>query len=349
MSTTTEKLIAQQLEWLESFEPRRFLRNGHIQTIAGNFLPRKHPHLPPPEECVIEVEPGTSSHGPSSVLCHCHWQPEAVRSSRATIILLHGLEGSSQSQYVVGNAARAWSAGMNVVRMNMRNCGGTEHLSLTLYHSGFSSDVATVMEHFAKKKGCEQFALVGYSMGGNLVLKLVGELGNAAPAYLKAVVGVSPAMDLAASADALHEPRNRIYEQKFLRSLLKRFARKAQLYPDIYRLESSRGVRTIREFDHRITAEYSGFSSADDYYKRSSSAQFASSIKVPTLIMHALDDPFVRMLPQTRTALLANPHVRLIETDHGGHCAFLEPRTEASDGYWAERILLQFILARIST
>ena len=330
--------------WLENFVPRRFLRNGHVQTIAGNFLPRTHPALPHPESRVIVVQAATAQLPASHVLCHCHWQPEPERSTRATVILVHGLEGSSESQYVVGNAARAWAAGLNVVRMNMRNCGGTEKLSPTLYHSGFSGDVGIVMDTFAREYGCKGFALIGYSMGGNLVMKLAGEMGAHAPAYLKAVIGVSPAMDLAASADALHEPLNRVYEWKFLRGLIKRFARKAELYPDLYNFKSARNIRTLREFDDRITAVYSGFTGADDYYARCSSAQFASSIAIPALILHALDDPFVRMLPTTRAALLANPYITLVETKHGGHCAFLGPRNGDDDGYWAENMLMRFVL-----
>jgi predicted alpha/beta-fold hydrolase len=263
------------------------------------------------------------------------------------MIIVHGLEGSSMSQYVIGNAARAWRAGFNVVRMNMRNCGATEKLSPTLYHSGLSGDIAAVLKAFRHDRGCENFVLVGYSMGGNLVLKLAGELGEGALSQLKAVVGISPAMDLAASADALHEPWNRVYEWKFLRGLLKRFARKVELFPEIYNAASARGIRTLRDFDDKITAVYSGFTGADDYYARSSSSQFAASFNVPTLIIHSLDDPFVRMLPSTRAALLANRNATLVETAHGGHCAFLEPRTLQNDGYWAERVLLRFILSSV--
>ena len=211
---------------VEEFFPRRFLRNSHMQTLVGNFWPRQY-LLPQAEAHIIRVDPGRVDPGPgdswdaaqseiapidvhsrgaSYVLCHCHWQANASR--RLTILLLHGLEGSSCSQYVLGNAARAWAAGCNVIRMNMRNCGGTEHLSPTLYHSGLSADVAAVMQTLAAEKGLSAFALVGYSMGGNLVMKLAGELGEDAPADLKAVVGVSPAMDLAVSADALHSISN---------------------------------------------------------------------------------------------------------------------------------------------
>ena len=325
------------------FLPRQFLRNGHLQTLAGNFWPRRY-ELPEAQSHVIEVEPaesGVRARGASHVLCHCHWQPDACR--RVTVLLVHGLEGSSQSQYVLGNAARAWAAGCNVIRMNMRNCGGTENLSPTLYHSGLSGDVGRVMEALAAEKDLNAFALVGYSMGGNLVLKLAGELGTHVPGYVKACVGVSPAMDLGASADALHHAFNRVYEWKFLRGLRRRFRRKAELFPAIYSTAGLESIVTLRQFDDRITARYSGFAGADDYYARAASSRVAAQIAVPTLILYALDDPFVRMLPPTRAALLKNPKVRLIETEHGGHCAFLAPAV-AYDGYWAEKTLLDFLL-----
>src|SRR5579871_2458 len=187
----------------EPFAPRGLLRNGHAQTLAGNFLPRQN-LLPPAEERLFQVTADTQ------VLCHCHWQPD--RRSRPAIVIVHGLEGSSDSQYVVGVGSKAWCAGMNVVRMNMRNCCGTERLTPTLYHSGLSSDVGQVVRTLIEQEKLRRFGLVGYSMGGNLVLKLAGELSNNAPAEIKAVAAVSPAADLAASADAMHLKSNRIYE-----------------------------------------------------------------------------------------------------------------------------------------
>ena len=194
------------------------------------------------------------------------------------------------------------------------------------------------------EKGLRAFALIGYSMGGNLVLKLAGELGAGAPPYLKAVVWVSPVMDLAASADALHNVANRVYEWKFLIGLRRRFRRKAELFPAIYSTEGLERIGSLRQFDDQITARYSGFRGADDYYDRASSSHGASHIAVPALILHALDDPFIRMLPSTRAALLANSRVRLMETAHGGHCAFLAPAV-GYDGYWAEKMLLDFLLS----
>jgi uncharacterized protein len=242
----------------------------------------------------------------------------------------------------VGNSARAWMAGCNVIRMNMRNCGGSEELSPSLYHSGLSADVEAVMHTLGKEKGVRAFALIGYSMGGNVVLKLAGEAAGLSS--LKAVVGVSPAMDLAASADALHNLSNRVYEWKFLIGLRRRFLRKVALFPEIYSAAALEGVRSLRQFDDQITARYCGFAGADDYYDRASSVRTASEISAPTLVIHALDDPFVRMLPATREILLANPRVRLLETAHGGHCAFLAP-AQGYDGYWAEKTLHDFLLS----
>ncbi len=328
------------------FRPRRFLNNGHLQTIAGNYFSRVN-HLPLPEAQLVEVSPATANQIASQVLCQCHWQPEKVRATRPTAIIVHGLEGSSESQYVVGNANKLWRAGSNVVRMNMRNCGGTEALSPTLYHSGLSNDVLVVMNFFVERYGLRSMSLIGYSMGGNLVLKLAGELGTTAPAVLRSVIGVSPAADLQPSADALHLPQNRLYELKFLHHLLRRFRRKAMLFPRAYDRNRATGIGSLREFDDRITALYSGFASADDYYYRAAAARVLDRIAVPTQILHALDDPFVRLSDESRDKMNANPNITLMESKNGGHCAFLAEPDEAFgyDGYWAEHTLLRFLLA----
>lgn len=332
------------------FQPRRFLRNGHLQTILGNYLPRQD-SLPSPEDQLVEVSPASGDEAgaqiSSQVLCHCHWQPLEVRATQPTAIIVHGLEGSSNSQYVVGNASKLWHSGCNVIRMNMRNCGGTEALTPTLYHSGLSHDVFSVMRFFIDRYSLQSISLIGYSMGGNLVLKLAGELGTDAPTQLRAVIGVSPAVDLGPSADALHRPLNRLYEFKFLRALLRRFRRKATLFPRAYDPNRALGIGSLRDFDHRITALYSGFSSADDYYHRAAAARVLDHIAIPTLILHALDDPFVLLTPETREKIALNPNITLVESAHGGHCAFLADPVPATryDGYWAEHTLLRFLLS----
>jgi hypothetical protein len=319
-----------------SFEPRRGLSNGHLQTIVGNYLPRPTFRFPSVKETVeVDAKDG------SRVLCLCDWQPEAARKERLTILLVHGLEGSSESQYIRGIAARAWAGGCNVIRMNMRNCSDTDDLTPTLYHSGLSGDVGAVICHYAERFGLERVALMGYSMGGNLVLKLAGEWGNRAP--LCAVATVCPAIDLAAGSDALHEPANRLYEWHFLRRLMRRFRRKAAHFPEIYKEGFTGPIRSLRQFDNQIVARYCGFRDADDYYFRAASARVVDRIAVPTLILHALDDPFVRLTPQTRAALVANPHILLVETAHGGHCAYLS-RDRGDDIHWAEAAVVRFLM-----
>ncbi len=361
-------------EWLTRFEPRRFLSNGHLQTIAGNYLRRRNA-LPEAEAVLVEVAGATRERPAASrVLCHCHWQPEEVRRERLTVVLVHGLEGSSNSQYIVGNSNKLWSAGCNLVRMNMRNCGSWTGGTLpgelsatgegegpgegkgavaemaaytpTLYHSGLSGDVLAVARHFVAARGLESVALVGYSMGGNLVLKLAGESTAESFPQLRAVVGVSPALDLGPSADALHLPWNRVYERHFLRGMYRRFRRKAELFPAIYSTERLQGIRTLREFDERITAFYEGFEGATDYYHRVAAARVLDRISVPTLVLHANDDPFVRLTQESREQMWENPNVAFVETEHGGHCAFLATADAAQedDGYWAEKTLRAFLL-----
>lgn len=325
--------------WLTEFVPRRGLSNGHLQTIVGNFLPRPPLQMETTAE-EIEVDPLDGSR----VLCHCHWQPERDRASRLTVILVHGLEGSSSSRYIQGVSARAWAAGFNVVRMNMRNCCETEELTPTLYHSGLSSDVGAVIDYFAARFGLERVALIGYSMGGNLVLKLAGEWGSRPP--LASVATVCPVIDLAPSSDALHGPANRLYEYRFLRGLMRRYRSKAASHPDRY-LSSLQGpVRSLREFDDKIVARYCGFRDADDYYYRAAAARVVHRIAVPTLVLLAKDDPFIRLLPETRARLQANPHISFVETEHGGHCAFLS-QDRGDDIHWAEATLIRYLQSMI--
>jgi predicted alpha/beta-fold hydrolase len=325
------------LAWLRSFKPRRGLTNGHLQTILGNYWPRPAFVLPSIAE-TIEVDPADGTR----VLCHCDWQPEAERAERLTVVLVHGLEGSSDSQYILGIAARAWNAGCNVVRMNMRNCGGTDALTPTLYHSGLSSDVAGVVSHYAQRFNLKRVALIGYSMGGNLVLKMAGEWGDRPP--LAAVAAVCPAIDLAAGADALHEPLNRGYEIRFLRGLLRRYRTKQALFPSDYASIDEIGpVRSLRQFDHKIVARYCDFRDADDYYYRAASARVVDRIAVPSLVLHALDDPFIRLFPETRARLEANPHIHFVETRHGGHCAYLS-NDRGDDVHWAEAAVIRYVL-----
>lgn len=319
-----------------NFQPHRWFRGGHVQTLASFLLPRRI-QLPAAEEQLVEVDSGIN------LRCWCHWQRE--RQSALTLIVVHGLEGSSESQYMLGVARNGLAAGMNIVLMNQRNCGGMDHCGPTLYNSGRSEDVAAVARYVIEHERVSRFALVGFSMGGNLVLKLAGEWGKAGPKEFCAVAAVCPAMDLAASADALHEPANRIYEYYFLMQLFRRFRRKARLFPGEYDLSRLRGISSLRGFDDRITAHYCGFTGADDYYARAAAANSVDRIAMPTLIIHAANDPFIRLQPGTRERILANPNIIFVESADGGHCAFLGESNgdPEDDGRWAERAVVEFV------
>jgi len=181
-------------------------------------------------------------------------------------------------------------------------------------------------------------------MGGNLVLKLAGEWGREGPSQFRAVAAVCPAMDLAASADALHLLSNRLYEYYFVWKLRHRLRDKARLFPAIFDTSRLRGVASLRDFDDKITAYYSGFSGASDYYARAAAANVVDHIAVPALILHAANDPFIRILPETRRKILANRNIKFVETEDGGHCSFIAD-PDGNDGYWAEQQVVNFLRA----
>src|ERR1700726_3585107 len=174
---------------VQEFTPLAMLRNKHLMTIAANFWPRRFSRLGSSTPRLFETEPGTQVRG------ECHWQ-ESPRE-HPTLVLLHGLEGSCESKYMLGTAEKAWIAGFNVVRLNQRNCGGTERLSSTLYDSGLSCDIRAVVLELIERDGLPEIFAAGFSMGGNLVLKMAGDMGSSAPLELRAVVAVNPAFDLA--------------------------------------------------------------------------------------------------------------------------------------------------------
>lgn len=323
-----------RVQLANDFVPRRFLRGGHAQTVAGNFLKRAN-HLPEPEERFFQVEKDVQ------LLCHCHWQQE--RRERLTLVIVHGLEGSSKSQYVIGTADRAWVRGWNVVRMNIRGCGGTEHLSATLYHSGLSRDIEKLVAEMIVSDGLKRVALAGFSMGGNQVLRAVGQWGTGAPAEIIAAAAVSPACDLAISADRIHERQNMFYEHWFLVSLRRSYLRKCEQWPGQYDPALLRNVHSVRDFDEHITARYMGFAGADDYYDKASSSHWLDKIAIPTLVIHAEDDPFVVISAESQRKLRENPNVIFLHTRHGGHCAFLATPNSRDDGRWAERKIVEFL------
>jgi predicted alpha/beta-fold hydrolase len=318
---------------MKPFEPHPLLRNPHAQTIAATFLPRRFPRLPRSVFRDFETEPGTRIRGA------CHWQP--VPRERPTLVLVHGLEGSSESGYMLGLAERAFVAGWNAIRMNQRNCGGTESLTATLYNSGLSGDYRATLVELIERDSLPEIFFAGYSMGGNLVLKMAGEFAAAPPKQLRGVAGVCPTVDLAVCADAIALPGNFIYEHHFVSRLKRRMLRKAELFPGEFDLRPLARVHTVREFDDVITAKYCGFRDASDYYAQSSALRVAGGIRVPALMVTAQDDPFVPFASFSDPALAKNECIQLIAPEHGGHCAFLA-RHPGDERFWAEECLMDY-------
>lgn len=321
-----------------SFNPHPLLRNRHAMTLFPRLFPRRGLLRGLPiEPRLFRVAED------SQVLGFCHWQPR--RSTAHTVVLLHGLEGCSESQYMQGFAAKAYRAGMNVIRLNQRNCCETEHLTPTLYNSGLSGDIRAVLMELAEKDGLEQLWAVGWSMGGNLVLKMAGEAGTTMPA-LRGVFGVCPVIDPEACVQALERRANWIYEQHFVIRLKARIHRKAKLFPGCYSTAPLARISRLRQFDHLYTAPDAGFSSAEEYYDRAGARHVASNIRVPTLIITAYDDPFVPFSIFETEAVRGNPHIRVLATRHGGHCAFVQRRSPREDGHWAETRMVRIITGR---
>ena len=315
-------------------EYRPLVTGGHRQTLYAWARPRRFPRLPAPVERYFDVA------ADARVLAHCHWQD--APAGRPTIVMLHGLEGSSLAHYMRGVSDKAWAAGWNVVRLNQRNCGQTEHLSRGLYHSGLTHDPLSVMRELTERDGIAAVVIAGYSLGGNLAMKLAGELGDAAPAALKAVCAVSPTLDLARCVDALERRANVVYQWNFVRNLKARMRRKAAAFPGAFSLEALRGMWTVRRFDEAYTAPHHGFRDAEDYYYRASALRVIDRIRVPALIIAAGDDPFVPLAPFSSPEVTNNANITVVITPHGGHGAYLERATDEYDGYWAEREILRF-------
>jgi uncharacterized protein len=310
---------------------------GNAQTLGAYAWPRRYrfqrfSNLD--EARLFEVEPGVK------VLARCRWQPQPAESP--TVILWHGIEGSTASVYMIATADKAFRAGYNVLRVNFRNCGGTDHLTPTLYHGGLSGDLRAIIDELINKDGLKRIYPIGFSLGGNVVLKLAGELGEAAPPQIAAICAISPSVDLAASTELILQKRNWLYHGNFVRNLKRRIRVKERFFPGRFDLTKLRAVRTIRDFDEHFTAVANGFVNAADYYYRCSSIRVVERIRVPTLIIHAEDDPFIPFDPLRGDLFAENPYVLLLKTQRGGHVAFIASKTSGEDRFWAENRAVEF-------
>src|ERR1700757_4397513 len=334
------------------FEPHRWFRGGHAQTIGAAFAPRTFA-IGAGEERLFRADEESQIKG----MCHRQRKPPPgpqarpgrsedrplhdLRRELPVIVIVHGLEGSSDSNYARGIADKAFARGFHAVRMNQRNCGGTERLTPTLYNSGLSEDYRAVLMELIDE-GFQRIFFAGYSMGGNLVTKLAGEFGDAAPKELGGVAVVCPSLDLSACADALEKRENRLYQWHFVKGLTARYRRKAELFPARYARNGFGPIRTVREFDDAITAPHFGFKDAEEYYQAAGARKVIAKVGVPLLLITAQDDPFVPYESLLQARVSENSCVRLVAPEHGGHCGFVS-RWSGAERFWAEERIVEFV------
>src|SRR5262249_6159638 len=318
---------------IPEFEPHPLLKNGHAMTIAAALVPRRF-DLAPAEERRFRVDEETF------LLGHCHWLP-GRKKDVPVLVVVHGLEGSSDSNYTRGIAEKAFRRSFHVLRLNQRNCGPSEELTPTLYNSAMSGDYRAVLEELANANGFEQIFFVGYSMGGNLVTKMAGEYGANAPRALRGVCTVCPAIDLAACSAELERGENFLYQRRFVTGLLARYARKRKLFPQRYPEAQPKRIRTVREFDEAIIAPHFGYRGADDYYRQASAKRLVNEVRVPMLLITAQDDPFVPYTSFLAARVPDNSAIRFVAPQRGGHCGFIS-KHNGGERFWAEQRIVDF-------
>jgi predicted alpha/beta-fold hydrolase len=312
---------------MRAFEP--LLGNPHLLTILGNFWPREYDLTRfPIEDRFIRTDEDTQ------ILLQTQ-RPAAAPLGE--VVLLHGLEGNGDSGYIHSMAWDVLNAGFIAHRFHMRTCGGTENLCKTLYHAGLTSDLRAFLQELSNNDNDNGNSLpvflIGFSLGGNVALKLAGELGETD--LIDGVCAISTPIDLAAGVRRIGKFRNRIYERRFLSRMRARL-----LATGRYTLAELDGARTLYEIDDRITAPSFGFEGADHYYATQSSQNYLDRIRVPTLLIQAKDDVFIPFESYGHPAFASNPYLRLIATERGGHLGFLSRRGAR---FWVDEVAIDFL------
>ncbi|MDT8436895.1 MAG: alpha/beta fold hydrolase, partial [Gemmatimonadota bacterium] len=261
------------------------------------------------------------------------------------LLILHGLEGSSRSGYVRATAHAAAAAGLRVAALNFRSCDGAPNLLARSYHSGETGDPRYVLDRIRARHPGTPLAAVGYSLGGNVLLRLLGEPGPA-PGLVAAAVASVP-FELGPCATHLERPGGRLYTAYFLRSLRRKARDKARRFPGAFDGRAAAAARSLWEFDEAVTAPVHGFAGAADYYRRCSSLAVLDRIRTPTLILQARDDPFVPASTLARASAVDNPWLLWSIPPHGGHLGFLGRERRSPGGLWAEASAVRFLADRL--
>jgi predicted alpha/beta-fold hydrolase len=271
------------------------------------------------------------------LLLRASWQP-APRERRPTLLIVHGLGGSDASAYVVSTGRLAHTRGWNVIRMNMRGSGDGLALCPLLYNAGLDTDLLAALS--AVSGLVPRLSVVGFSLGANLVLLTLARRRERLPATLTGAVAVSPPVDLAACADALEAPGNGFYQRYFMQKLAESYRQRNRARPDLFAAGRERGLRTVREYDDRITAPFGGYESASQYYERSSAGPWLASIDRPALLLAAADDPLIPAESVARWPVSSSVRREIVPT--GGHVGFVG-RAQAPGWFWAPERVLAFL------
>lgn len=322
---------------VEPFHPASWARGPHAQTLLARVLRATTAPVFTPERVAT----------PDGDFLDIAWGPEPRREAPVAL-LLHGLEGSIRSRYVLSGCRALLARGVRPVAMSFRGCNGEPNRTARFYHSGETQDPTFVLARIRERCPGHRVGAVGFSLGGNVLLKLLGERTDGGRALLDAAAVVSVPFDLAAGERLLTaSPMGRIYARYFLRSLRTKVRAKAALLDGLVDTTAALRARTLRAFDDALTAPLHGFADAADYYASCSSADFVSGIGVPTLVVHSRDDPFLPKEAIPADALAANPHITPTLTERGGHVGFLGG-TPWQPTFWAEEAAAEFLAAHLS-
>jgi predicted alpha/beta-fold hydrolase len=306
------------------FEP--LLRSPHLQTIAAHFWKR------PDTAAEFPIERRLYRTEPDVQVLVCSQRPNG--EARGEIFMVHGLEGSGDAGYIRSLSAAALRAGFAAHRFHMRTCGGTEHLCRTLYHAGLTSDLLAVLREFRSAGRAPAF-LTGFSLGGNVVLKLAGEMGESVREFVQGVCSVSAPLDLAACARRIGERDNRVYQARFVRAMQARLFATGR-----YEMRDFAGLRSVFELDDRFTAPSFGFGDAANYYRTQSAIAYLGGLRVPALLIQAKDDTFVPFASYESEAVRSNPWIHLMATKYGGHLGFIG---RSPNRLWSDEVIMEWI------
>jgi uncharacterized protein len=313
------------------FHPPAWLSGGHRQTLAGYWLRRLLRFSLPSEDLVVEVAQGVQ------LLLRASWQP-GPREDHPALVIVHGLGGSDRSSYMISTGLLAHARGWHVIRMNMRGSGDGESLCPLLYNAGLDGDLLGVLS--ALSALVPRIGVVGFSLGGNLALLMLGRRRELLPRALVGTAAVSAPVDLATCAEALEGPGNGLYQHYFMRMLGEAYRRRHAARPDLFGAGRELGLRTVREYDDRITAPFGGYESAAQYYERSSAGPWLAAIDRPALLLAAADDPMIPAASVTRWPCSPSVHREVVPT--GGHVGFVA-RSQAPGWFWAPERALAFL------